>query len=98
MKILSIFTLLTLCVLWSMSAYANCAYTNLTPIELKPVEIKDFPTEELSLPVTHGGGMFNPVFLPFAATAEGVTADEHQSLTFPSMLGFKFLFVLTIIV
>lgn len=47
-----------------------------------------------AVPVTKGGGMFNPVFIPFQYRAQGVAADKNQPLTFPSLLNFKFGLVL----
>lgn len=44
-------------------------------------------------PVLTGAGMFSPVYLPFDYLCLDGEGDPNQSLTFPSLLSFKFDFV-----
>lgn len=75
------------------SQAAESPFVGLSPIKLTRLDTNEFPVNELSIPVTHGGGMFNPVFIPFKYSVAGVEADPWQRLTFPSLLSFKYSFV-----
>ncbi|MHB9133610.1 MAG: hypothetical protein ACYDBB_21310 [Armatimonadota bacterium] len=69
-------------------------YNKAKPIKsLIPNKFDDLPKDWLTLPVMTENRMFSPLFLPFVYHADGVPADPIQSLTFPSLLGYKFDFV-----
>ncbi|HEX2949145.1 MAG TPA: hypothetical protein VHV83_06205, partial [Armatimonadota bacterium] len=71
----------------------SSVFSQVQPPVIAPIaDVKELPQSWFSAPVTHGEGMFNPIFLPFTYKTEGVPGDPNQPWTFPALLHHKFAF------
>lgn len=74
-------------------------FNNAKPVSSANIEnvckmsLKDLTKSWYQLPVSQGGGMFNPVFMPFKYVCKAGNKDVNQHMTFPCLLSFKFDFV-----
>jgi tetratricopeptide (TPR) repeat protein len=79
---------------WGFASQEHTSiFNNCTAEKLEMIPPTSLVKDWFALPIVQNEGMFSPVFLSFKYTCRGGMADPKQSLTFPSLLSFKFDFV-----